>query len=86
MYAYASVYFPASARRATAIERSWGRQRTLGAREHLPRNCALCMSVGARVHACTCAKTKVERKKEKKEKKGKKESKGEGGLHDKSLQ
>ena len=78
MYAYASVYFPASARRATAIERSWGRQRTLGAREHLPRCCALCMSVGARVHMCE--------NKGGEKKKGKKESKGEGGLHDKSLQ
>ena len=33
---YARVYFPAFARRATARERSWGHQRTLGAREHLP--------------------------------------------------
>ena len=52
MDAYARVYFPASARRATARERSWGRQRTLGAREDLLRCCALCMSVCARAHMC----------------------------------
>ena len=46
------VWGCAHARHATAKERSWGRRRAFGAREHLPCWCALFMSVCTRTRKC----------------------------------